>query len=150
MEEPFVLGGTDDARWVVHPPQDPHGDGYVYRVRAELHDDGMSAVTVATVFRGFAGSASTLAEFVAGLAADWQGWDGSRDWRSADHELTLDARHDGRRHVSLGVTLRAPGPSWDRSAWSARAVFVLEAGEEMTRFAADLAHWLSTQASSGN
>nr|WP_255420899.1 DUF6228 family protein [Micromonospora sp. HM5-17] len=50
----------------------------------------------------------------------------------------------GRGYVSLGVTLRAPGLDLGNSAWSARAVFVLEAGEEMTRLAADLSHFLAT------
>ncbi|WP_220090150.1 DUF6228 family protein [Micromonospora saelicesensis] len=42
------------------------------------------------------------------------------------------------------LTLRAAGPDWDDTAWSARAVFVLEAGEELTRFAGDLTHFLRT------
>jgi hypothetical protein len=50
----------------------------------------------------------------------------------------------GRGYVSLGVTLRAPGLDLGNSAWSARAVFVLEAGKEMTRLAADLSHFLAT------
>lgn len=54
----------------------------------------------------------------------------------------IDARRGGRGHVSLGVTLRAPGLDLTDTAWSARAVFVLEAGEEMTRIATDLTHLL--------
>jgi hypothetical protein len=141
MNEPFVLGEARAARWVVQPPQDPYGDGYVYTVATELHDDGMTAATIAKVDGIFADLATTLSGFTESLAADWQGWDGIRTWQSMERELTIDARHDGRGYVSLGVTLRAPGPDWDDTAWSARTVFVLEAGEEMTRLAADLTHF---------
>jgi hypothetical protein len=143
MSEPFVLGDINAARWVVHPPQDPYGDGYVYTVATELHEDGMTAATIAKLDGTFADLVTTLSGFVESLASDWQGWDGIRSWRSMERELTLDAGHDGRGYVSLGVTLRASGPDWDDTAWSARTVFVLEAGEEMTRLAADLTHFFS-------
>jgi Family of unknown function (DUF6228) len=142
MSEPFVWGDASSERWVVHPPQDPYGDGYVYTVATELHADGMTATTTAKIDGTFANLAATLPGFLESLAADWQGWNGIRTWQSMERELAFDARHDGRGHVSLSVTLRAPGPDWDDTAWSARAVFVLEAGEEMTRLAADLTHCL--------
>ncbi|MBO3742686.1 DUF6228 family protein [Actinoplanes flavus] len=141
MSEPFVLGRAGAARWVVHTPEDLHGDGYIFTVRTELHEDGMTAVTTATVGSGFDGRETTLAGFLDDLVADWHGWDGSRVWQSMERELTVDARHDRRRHVSLRVTLRPSGPSGDDSAWSATAVFVLEAGEEMSRLAGNLAAW---------
>jgi hypothetical protein len=150
MNEPFVLGDTNAERWVVHPPQDPYGDGYVYAIATELHEDGMTAATIAKVDGTvevdgtFAGRVTTLSEFMESLAADWQGWYGIRTWQSLGGELTIDARHDRRGYVSLGMTLRAPGRDRDDTAWSARAVFVLEAGEEMSRLAADLTHFLQT------
>ncbi|MEU4419544.1 DUF6228 family protein [Actinoplanes sp. NPDC024001] len=144
MEESFVLGSAGGARWVVHPPQDPFGDGYVHTAETELYQGGLAAKTVAKLDGLYAAPATTLAGFVESLAGDWRGWEGVRTWQSMECELALDARHDGRGYVFLGVTLRAPGPDWDDTAWSARAVFVLEAGEEMTRFAADLAHLLGT------
>jgi Family of unknown function (DUF6228) len=142
MKEPFVLGDADADRWVLHPPQDPYGDGYVYTAATELHAHGMSAATIAKIDGTFADPATTLSGFVTSLAADWTGWAGVRSWQSMERELTIDARHDRRGYVSLGVMLREPGPDWDDTAWSARAVFVLEAGEEMTRLAADLTHLL--------
>ncbi|GAA4608023.1 hypothetical protein BJY16_006634 [Actinoplanes octamycinicus] len=141
MEQPFVLGAPDGERWVVHPLKDPYGDGYVLTAETELHQDGMTARTVARIDGQFANPPGTLPGFVAGLAADWRGWDGVRTWESWERELALDARHDGRGRVSLGVTLRERVPAGAYEGWSARAVFVLEAGEEMTRFAADLSHW---------
>lgn len=142
MSEAFVLQPFSGQRWIVHPPQDPYGDGYVYTIATELHDDGLTASTVAKIDGQFFDLDTTLPGFVQGLAADWQGWNGVRTWTSWERELAIDARHDGRGYVSLGVTLRAPGLDLDDTAWSARAVFVLEAGEEMTRCAADLNHFL--------
>jgi hypothetical protein len=144
MKEPFVLGKAGAAQWMLHPPQDPYGDGYVYTARTELHEDGLTAVTIATIDGPYADPAMALSGFVEGLAADWQGWDGFRTWQAMGRELAIVARHDRRGYVSLSVTLRASGPNWDETAWSATAVFVLEAGEEMTRFASDLGHWLRT------
>ncbi|MGC4851788.1 DUF6228 family protein [Micromonospora sp. DT15] len=144
MSEPFVLQGSGDQRWLVHPPQDPYGDGYVYTVATELHALGMAASTVAKIDGIYAPLETTLSGFVERLAADWEGWSGTRTWASMERELVIDARHDGRAHVSLSVTLRAPGPDLHGTAWSARAVFVLEAGEELTGFAGDLTHFLRT------
>ncbi|WP_319461062.1 DUF6228 family protein [Micromonospora sp. RTP1Z1] len=144
MSEPFVLQPSGGARRVVHAPQDPYGDGYVYTIATELHEQGMTASTVAKIDGLYADLATTLSGFVQGLAADWHGWNGVRTWTSMERELAIDARHDGRGYVSLGVTLRAPGLDLEDTAWSARAVYVLEAGEEMTRFAGDLTHLLRT------
>jgi hypothetical protein len=126
------------------PPQDPYGDGYIDTIATELHEQGMTASTVAEIEGIYADSATTLSGFVGGLAADWRGWNGIRTWTAMKRKLAIDAQHDGRGRVSLGVTLRAAGLDVDDTAWSARAVFVLEAGEEMTRFAAELTHVLGT------
>lgn len=144
MAEPFVLSTTDGPRWVIYPPHDPYGDGYACKAGTELHDAGMTAATLAQISGFVDDRVTALASFVEGLAADWRGWGGTRTWRSMDRQLALDAEHDGRGHVSFGVTLRAPRPTWDHTAWSARSVIVLEAGEEMTRLAADLTHFLRT------
>ncbi|GAA2694501.1 hypothetical protein Apa02nite_038360 [Actinoplanes palleronii] len=44
-----MLVAVGGARWVVRPPQDPYGDGYVFTVETELHEDGMRAATVAKI-----------------------------------------------------------------------------------------------------
>jgi Family of unknown function (DUF6228) len=142
MTEPFVLGHAAAERWVVHPPKDSYGDGHLFTFATELHEAGMTAATIAYVDGTAADLGMTLSGFTERLAADWRGWAGVRTWESLEGELVLDARHDGRGHVSLGVTLRGPDLDRDGTAWSARAVFVLEAGEEMTRLAADLTHHL--------
>ncbi len=76
MSEPFALEAAGGRRWIVGSPRDPHGDGYVRTVATELHDDGMTASTVAKIDGRYASLECTLPAFVAGLAADWRGWDG--------------------------------------------------------------------------
>ncbi|MGW0435333.1 DUF6228 family protein [Micromonospora sp. NPDC003197] len=146
MSEPFVLAQPSGPRWAIHPLEDLFGEGYVYTAATELHDGDMTASTVAQFERLFVGQHHVgMTKFVETLAADWSGWDGVRRWRSLEDELELDACHDGRGYVSLGVTLRASGLYLDNTRWSARVVFKLEAGEEMTHLAADLAHFLRPQ-----
>ena len=144
----FVLQPGSDRRsprWVLGPPVDRHGDGLFPTAASELHDDGLSAVLEVHVD----GNADDdrlvrLSEFVEALARDWQGWEGVRCWRSLHDELFLDARHDGRGRVSLGVTLGCNRPS-DVDRWSARAVFRIEAGEELSGVAAQLADALDAR-----
>jgi hypothetical protein len=144
MAEPFELQ-RGAARWVVRAPYDawdePH---FGWRVTTELHDGAMNATTDTGIDGQCDGSPalSTPAGFVAELASSWRGWQGVRRWQSLERELQLDAQHDGRGHVNLGITLRAPGADLDDTRWCARTVFVLEAGEEMTKLAAELANVL--------
>jgi len=85
-----------------------------------------------------------LAGFVAALAADWRGWDGKRRWQALEREMELEARHDGRAHVMLAVTVRRPERAYADDAWSARVVFTVEAGEEFATLAKDIISLLQT------
>lgn len=102
MTESFVLRATGGPRWTIHPLADPDGGGDIYFAATELDDDTMRASTNAAVHARFS-SEGSLPEFATSLAADWRGWEGARGWRSLYDELELDARHDGRGHVRLGV-----------------------------------------------
>lgn len=126
-----------DSGWSLHPPVDPYGDGYIAHLRAELRDEGLYAKTIVTINRQADGEGD-LAAFLASLADDWRGWRGSRIWHALEHEMSVAGVHDGRGHVSLEVTLRRPNGAFADDAWSARSVFVLEAGEEMTTLARDI------------
>lgn len=136
--EPFVLGRPGGPTWTIHPPQDCYGDGEFWAAAMELADDGMRARTTAQVHVVWDGPERGLVAYLRSLADDWAGWPGVRRWTSYERELSLDARHDGRAYVQLGVTLRQAGYDPEDTAWTARAVFGLEAGEELSRFVADL------------
>lgn len=127
MTEPLTLRfPPSPASWVIHPPTDPYGDGYVARVLMEIHDSGLDAYIDTTLSIPPADGGWDLALFVQGLADDWQGWSGERSWRSMGGEVFINARHDGRRQVTLAITLQGD-PVTD--GWTARTLLEVEAGE---------------------
>jgi hypothetical protein len=133
QEDRFVIAPAGSpARWVVHRPVDPYDDGYVHTVDVEISDEGISARGPAT-FEGR--TPENLRDFLLALERDWRGWPGTRSWTSLEYEMTVEARHDGRGHVSLAVTLRHPAWAYAFEAWSARVVVTVEAGEELRRIA---------------
>lgn len=143
MEDAYVIAPPLGCRVVLHPPVDPFDDGYFHDLRVELHDDGLHAETsVRLEGPALRREDPPLVAFVQSLADDWQGWEGTREWASIESDLFVDARHDGRGHVAIGLTLKHPH-GHDAAAWSARVVLSLEAGEELTRLAADLRAFLS-------
>ncbi len=137
MRQPsFVLEFPDGLRWAIDTPADPYGDGYVHTAHVELRADGLAAETTTTV----EGTGDRdLADFFADLAADWHGWTGERSWRALEGEMAIEAWHDGRANVMVAVTIKRPRMSFAKDAWSARAVFTLEAGEQLSGVARDLA-----------
>jgi hypothetical protein len=148
MAEPFTLDLPDgrpygDGRvmWIIDPPVDPYGDGYVRTARVEIRADGLEAHSTVTLDP--APGPWNLEEFFTGLAADWRGWTGQRRWRALEGEMTIEARHDGRAHVLLAVTIKRPQLTHAEDAWSARVVFTMEAGEQLTAVARDLASVLA-------
>jgi hypothetical protein len=131
-----VLEYPDGLRWQIDPPVDSYGDGYVHTARVEIQAAGLTAATSATV----EGTGTRdLADFFADLAADWRGWTGVRRWRAMEDEMVIEARHDGRANVQVAVTIKRPWRPYAEDAWSAHAVFALEAGEQLSRVARDLA-----------
>ncbi|WP_265522857.1 DUF6228 family protein [Oerskovia flava] len=78
-----------------------------------------------------------IAAFFVDLESDWRGWDGDRTWESLEGDMSLSGRHTGSR-VRLEVTLRS-GLSQSAAEWSATLVLTLDAGEELSRAAADVA-----------
>jgi hypothetical protein len=55
----------------------------------------------------------SLAEFLADLDANSQGWEGDRSWVSSEGELRLTARHDKTNTVLVDVEMdQAAPPGW--------------------------------------
>ena len=101
MAESFALELPGGLGWVIEPPADPCGDGYVRTAVVGIWAGGLQARTVVT----FSDGPWNPARFFAELAADWRGWDGERRWRSLEGEMEIEASHDGRGHVLIGVTV---------------------------------------------
>ena len=142
MAEPLHLRTSDGCEWIMHPPADPYEDGYVRTADVEIRADGVTACTTATL--SVEPSGIGLAGFLAGLAADWRGWDGKRRWQALEREMEIEASHDGRAHVMLAVTVRRPERAYADDPWSARVVFTVEAGEELATLAKEIISLLDT------
>ncbi|HEY8456034.1 MAG TPA: DUF6228 family protein [Actinopolymorphaceae bacterium] len=136
MREPLVLQYATPNAWILHPPTDPWGDGYVAVMRAELRGHGLHASTDVKVSLPSEDEDPDLLPFFQGLARDWRGWSGERAWRSLDGKLWIHAVHDGAGHVSMTATLRESASAPD--AWTARVTVSVEAGEQMSTLVADL------------
>jgi hypothetical protein len=141
MEPAFILHlPPQAARLALGPPHDPYGDGYIRSFTVELTDDGLSATTSAT---NAAHDLTELSAFLQTLADDWRGWGGTRTWQSMEGELRLDASHDGKRLVTLRITV-GPRTTYGSAPWSASAVFHVEPGEQMQTIASQLAVMLAS------
>jgi len=128
-----------NRRCVWHRPVDGHGDGYVYFLQVDLEDDGL----VAHGSSALDGREQLdLPAFLAHLVERWRGWEGTLAWTSMESEMTLEATHHGRQ-VRLAVTLRRPHRTFEPDAWSARVVFTLEPGEQLSKLATDAAEILT-------
>jgi hypothetical protein len=79
-----------------------------------------------------------LPGFMAGLAADFRGWAGTRSW--AVNHLRLTAAFHSGGHVELCWTVR---PWITRSDWEASVTTWIEGGQQMTELAAAMKDFLS-------
>ncbi|MBL6279770.1 hypothetical protein JMF97_26805 [Micromonospora fiedleri] len=137
MNAPLIIGYPPaGSTWVLHPPEDPWGEGYVVVMQVELHDQGLTARRGVDLAWPTHAQEPDLVIFFEQLADDWRGWEGERSWRSLDATMRITARHDGKGHVSLGGTLRQD--SYSPDGWLARVFITVEAGEQMTSLVADL------------
>ncbi|MFE7096723.1 DUF6228 family protein [Streptomyces erythrochromogenes] len=82
--------------------------------------------------------AGDLTEFLDGLARDFRGWEGDRAW--VTNQLVLTAVFHSGGHVQLSWGLR-PGMLAEDS-WECSVTTTLEAGEQMSRVAADVRSFL--------
>jgi uncharacterized protein DUF6228 len=81
-----------------------------------------------------------LGEFFAGLAGDWRGFEGRRDWHSLEHQLAFEATFVKTGGVGLRILLR--DSSYD--AWQIRYDLGVESGalDRVARDATVFAHLL--------
>ena len=67
-----------------------------------------------------------LAKFFTGLANDWKGWDGSREWSSLEGEFQLECEHDRVGHVVIRATLHSNPYGY---GWTGQIRFEITPGE---------------------
>lgn len=119
-------------RFRYRDPSDPNlaaDDMVEYTVR--LSGNGLTAEALVLSLDA---AGHGLLAFIEELAEDFRGWDGTRAWENADHDLGVEATWTTRGHVNLRWWIT---PSiYDR--WTASVVVEVEAGAEMSAFARDL------------
>jgi len=96
-----------------------------------------SLIATRRVVHAYASGFTDLAAFAEALAANWRGWPDEPVWESIEHDLRIQARHDG--HVRLKVRLQ----DTDTWTWSATANITLEPGEQLTSVTQNLRHLAS-------
>jgi Family of unknown function (DUF6228) len=135
--EPALRVETADApgSWLLGEPVVLFEDAIFRGVSMMITDEGVSAAAAVQLSLL---DEPPLDQFLAGLADSWRGWPGTRVWRALERQLELDARHDGRGHVTLGVTLKSRRYARRVEDWSARTCLSIEAGEQMQRLAQDV------------
>ncbi|MBQ1049292.1 hypothetical protein KBX50_12575 [Micromonospora sp. C51] len=106
-------------------------------LRCEVDDAGVNAATLVRTLDG-----DGIVAWTDSLAESFYGWDGVRSWQSLEHELRIDATHDGRGLVSLRFVIRGP-QGYEAEAWEASVVVTLDSGEDMRRLVAELTSLIS-------
>ncbi|MFI5959731.1 DUF6228 family protein [Cryptosporangium sp. NPDC051539] len=128
--------GRSRGRVLIHSAGRPENDE-VLNFLCEIDDVGASATTMVGTLDG-----DRLNIWAAELAESYAGWDGIRSWKSLDHNLRIDATHDGRGHVSLRFVLRGPR-GYEPDAWEASTYVEIDAGEDTRRLAAEITAFLA-------
>jgi hypothetical protein len=135
--EAVEIGSASDHLRLSAEPGDPALDYLV----ADLSIEGLSATK--RVYAHYASGWRELADFFAGLATDWRGWSGTREWTSLESELEIEARHE-YGHVQLHVTLNNALAGWGNHGWRASADLTLEPGEQLSRVADEMKDLVNT------
>jgi Family of unknown function (DUF6228) len=99
---------------------------------AEVRRDRLHATAdiVSRIHRGH--PSDGLADFFAGLATDWKGWTGQREWSSFENDLRLSAESPRGGGVHLRVRLNHGAPPY----WQLDFGLGLEPGQ-LERLAAE-------------
>ncbi|HEY0904029.1 MAG TPA: DUF6228 family protein [Marmoricola sp.] len=126
-----VIGSGSECLRLAPEPDDPTLDYLV----ADLTLDGLTATK--RVYSHYASGWRDLAAFFRGLATDWRGWSGTREWASVESDLRIEARHE-YGHVQLRVTLQSLRPDWGNHGWRTSGDLTLDPGEQLSQLAQDI------------
>jgi hypothetical protein len=129
--EPVVIKDLSTALVLAEPLSEDSRSAHYLTVTLEGPDLRASR----QVYEGYAEGFGYLADYFRGLADNWRGWQGVRAYESIEHDLRIEATHNG--HINLRVVL------WESSVpngWRTEARVVLDAGEALSAAATDVAH----------
>lgn len=116
---------------MVEQPSGPDGDSWSYE--AVVETESARAQTIVHEWgRG-------LAQYWTGIASDWKGWEGDRDYRSLEGQLDIACSISVLGQVTCVVSLRQPWPP----TWRLDAQLTFGGGSHIEQFARDLERTLS-------
>ena len=102
-------------------PQPPGSRHPVEYFRVSLKDKDIAASSA----RVYIYEPHSLASHFAELAANWEGWEGVKQWHSVEGDFALSCTSDRLGHIAVGVTLKSGAYEDD---WCVKAVIHVEAG----------------------
>ncbi|MER5613618.1 DUF6228 family protein [Streptomyces sp. NPDC002215] len=116
-------------------PTRPFGDDPTFDFLVKARGQWVSIETLVRTWDG-----DGLDTFLSSLAEDFRGWEGTRTWRSLEHDLTISAEHrpGGYVHLTWGIHDRPPSEAWHFETTTVHA-----AGEEMRNLAAEIHTFLT-------
>ena len=126
----LATSGPAPVRLVLSGAWRPWRDAVVDYLVA-VSGDGLEAEAGVTSLEG-----DSLEDYLSGLAADFRGWVGIREWRSLEGQFGIDATWANRGRVTLRFRLRPPGYA---AGWEVSAEFEVDAGAEMEALSAEVA-----------
>ena len=114
-------------------PRRPYDDEYFVGLLAEVIDGGMRAKSRVLLARGL--EQANLNEFLDEVAEGWKDGPKLSEFTSIEHDLAIRATRDAFGHVGLRFTL---SDGYRENAWTASVTISVDAGNDMTTFAADM------------
>ena len=118
-----VFDSRTGVRLELLPARRPHdvGRGDLPTWHARLVSDGLDGSVVCPEA---AWEPRSLADLLASVSEDWQGWDGERVWQSEESEVRLTFRHNNVNAVFVTVVLEVGAPP----RWRCEAELELDPG----------------------
>ena len=140
IEGRAVQLGDNPASITLHSPDPASGSVESMSVTMRFPD---LEVTRRVYMRYGWGRHVSLMDYFAGLATEWRGWDGSREWTSLEGDFRLTAHHDRVGNVVIQVGLGLLPPLvWHEAGWSMSAIVRMDPGQ-LGPIADSLGHFLA-------
>ena len=125
-EEPIYIG-SEQASLTIRPPDIVDLEINHIRLPIELRAENLIAGG-AIELEGRGGWPAAFLDFLDDLAADWRGWEGTKDWTDDSDAVSVRAKHNHMSQLLVTVSLRPFCGNRDRGTWELEVDVPQEAG----------------------